>query len=135
MTFEIGQKVELNALGRTRIEGNGHRPKNRRKGEIVSISKAYKGSYRIKWETRKSVDQLHEDFLMDASGPVPLDDLKPCPFCRGEARTVAGGDRWYVTCTEAECFCSLGEIYDRDAMPDHHFQTEQDAVAAWNTRI
>jgi hypothetical protein len=60
--------------------------------------------------------------------------LSPCPFCGGEARSIEGDGKWYVTCTEAECFCSLGEIWDRDAMPDHHFTSEEDAVATWNAR-
>lgn len=72
MTFEVGQKVELNPLGRKRIEGNRRHPKNRRHGEIVGVSKAYVGSYRIKWKTRKSIDQLHGDFIMDAPGASAL---------------------------------------------------------------
>jgi len=61
--------------------------------------------------------------------------LKRCPFC-GHAGAIAieGGDRWYVACGNPHCFCALGEIYDPCAMPDHHFQTEENAVAAWNKR-
>jgi len=62
-------------------------------------------------------------------------ELLPCPFC-GEhtARTVEGDGRWYVCCCNPHCFCALGEVWDRDAMPDHHFLSEEDAIFAWNDR-
>jgi hypothetical protein len=33
-----------------------------------------------------------------------------------------------------DCYAALGEVYDRDAMPDHHFAEMEDAIAAWNRR-
>lgn len=66
-------------------------------------------------------------------------ELKPCPFCGCEA--MLGGDSesgaeygLYVFCTSTTCFVAMGEGYDRDAMPDHSFRTEEAAVEAWNTR-
>ena len=53
-------------------------------------------------------------------------DLKPCPFCGGEAETENRHNRytdwWEVKCTD--CNASLNERYEY----------EFEAVAAWNTR-
>ncbi len=67
-TLKVGQKVELNALGKERVERR--LGKTRRRGEIVGLSKAYPESYLIKWETRKTIDMLHCDFVMDAADYV-----------------------------------------------------------------
>jgi hypothetical protein len=40
----------------------------------------------------------------------------------------------YVVCMSPDCWCSMGENWDRDAMPDHQFRDEESAVAAWNHR-
>ena len=62
-------------------------------------------------------------------------ELKPCPFCGGNGR-IAGDERlYYVTCMSVHCYASIGEIYDRDAMPDHAFSASEDAAAAWNHRV
>ena len=65
-----------------------------------------------------------------------MSDLKPCPFCGGEAKICGPDDERmsYVACSNIACYCALGEDYDRDAMPDHSFATEEDATKAWNTR-
>lgn len=60
--------------------------------------------------------------------------LLRCPFCGGKARVVEGGERYYATCTKRRCFAAIGECYDRDAMPEHMFGSEAEAVAAWNRR-
>ena len=53
-------------------------------------------------------------------------DLKPCPFCGGEAETENRHNRytdwWEVKCTD--CNASLNERYEY----------EFEAVDAWNTR-
>ena len=66
-----------------------------------------------------------------------MNELKPCPFCGSPAHF--GGDSGsyssygiYVACDN--CFCAVGEAYDRDAMPDHCFPDEESAAKAWNTR-
>lgn len=59
-------------------------------------------------------------------------ELLPCPFCGGDAYTIESGGKWFVGCSQ--CYCNVGEAYDRDAMPEHMFATEPEAVAAWNTR-
>jgi hypothetical protein len=66
--------------------------------------------------------------------PKPESELLPCPFCGRAAR--AGGDDglWYVLCAGEDCHAAVGEGYDRDAMPDHRYYSEDAAVAAWNRR-
>jgi len=64
-----------------------------------------------------------------------MNKLKPCPFCGNEAHI--GGDEnpaygLYIACDV--CYCAVGEGYDRDAMPDHCFTSEEEAIKAWNTR-
>lgn len=61
-------------------------------------------------------------------------DLLPCPFCGRGALLQEGDGKFYVACSNAECFVALGERYDRDAMPDHIFYDEEAAASAWNTR-
>ena len=63
--------------------------------------------------------------------------LLPCPFCGHDAvlrddSGSAGG--FYVACTFLDCFATMGEGYDRDAMPDHAYMNAEDAIYAWNTR-
>src|ERR1043165_5741293 len=62
-------------------------------------------------------------------------ELLPCPAGHPIAQ-VCDSDRkmFYVVCVHAECFWTLGEGYDAYAMPDHSFTSEEDAIAAWNTR-
>lgn len=92
MTFQPGQKVELNALGRKRVEGDSIKAKNRRHGEIIAKSRVSAGCYRIKWATRKSEDFLHEDFIMDATGYVESSALKTIPERLRELRRTDDGD-------------------------------------------
>ncbi|MET1078226.1 MAG: Lar family restriction alleviation protein [Pseudomonas sp.] len=60
--------------------------------------------------------------------------LKPCPFC-GEKAQLTGdeGLGFYIEC--AECFCAVGQAYDRSGMPEHAFQSAAEAAAAWNQRV
>ena len=56
-------------------------------------------------------------------------NLLPCPFCGGEAQTLnqaPKGTGYSVGCNDDECrgFIALSWIYD----------TEAEAIAAWNTR-
>jgi hypothetical protein len=55
---------------------------------------------------------------------LPIVELKPCPFCGGEAETSQGGSAWFIHCKTPDCF----ESHD-----DFH-RTEPEAIAAWNTR-
>jgi len=55
-----------------------------------------------------------------------MTELKPCPFCGGEAETLTaesmyGGYLFGIMCNDC---CSRGDIYD----------TEAEAIEAWNTR-
>lgn len=73
--------------------------------------------------------------MTDKTEPPIAHTLKPCPFCGYQAATVEGNERFYVVCRNPECYAALGEIYDAYAMPEHHFATSEEAVAAWNTRV
>ncbi len=64
-----------------------------------------------------------------------MSKLKPCPLCGGGAQTFGSSlSGFYTACTNLDCCCSVGEAYDKDAMPDHQFATEALAEAAWNRR-
>jgi hypothetical protein len=41
---------------------------------------------------------------------------------------------FFVVCLGSECYCAVGEGYDRDAMPEHAFSSHEEAALAWNTR-
>lgn len=80
------------------------------------------------------------DNTQDADGqasPASAGSLLPCPFCGGEA-AISGSDwngpQFYVHCLTDDCYCCVGEGYDRDACPDHCFSSESDAAKAWNRR-
>ena len=51
------------------------------------------------------------------------ENLKPCPFCNGEAHTqyTRSNGRWYVVC--GNCHASTTDYLDSD-----------DAIKAWNRR-
>ena len=54
-----------------------------------------------------------------------MTELKPCPFCRSEAKLISRGRCNYVTCSnEDECWCGM-------TCP---VGTAEDAVQIWNRR-
>ena len=60
-------------------------------------------------------------------------ELKPCPFCGGEANTFQTrwtNNRWYTCCPSCETICGLPDGYDFVGKYD----TEAEAAEAWNTR-
>lgn len=60
-----------------------------------------------------------------------MSELKPCPFCGGQAETRLD-DRWWVHCVN--CTCEIGfEGMDENGCYGH-FETEAKAIDAWNTR-
>lgn len=71
-----------------------------------------------------------------------MTSLLPCPFCGGEAITRLA-DRvpfrgmlhsWYVTCMNDRCGCELG-FYGMDENGTcGTYETEEEAITAWNTR-
>lgn len=66
------------------------------------------------------------------------DNLKPCPFCGGEAhmqeRGTEEGERMVFCCACASCGASVEglEWVERDGLPG--FETEAQAIEAWNRR-
>lgn len=65
---------------------------------------------------------------------IPSDSLLPCPFCGSSAHFSGDSHSVYVACDSHDCFAAVGECYDRDGMPDHCFEDEAKAAAAWNRR-
>lgn len=67
----------------------------------------------------------------------PVEVLKPCPFCGGRAvlRGESADDGgFYAACKELKCYAAVGEGYDRSAMPEHCFGSQEKAAEAWNHR-
>lgn len=61
-------------------------------------------------------------------------ELKPCPFCGGEAKVVHSS-AVYVTCTE--CGCRTRQMNRRvrvESQKDEERRVEELAVKAWNRR-
>lgn len=52
----------------------------------------------------------------------PMTKLKLCPFCKGKAQSAGGAGCHYVFCNKC---C---------AQTDYGYETEQQAIAAWNKR-
>lgn len=71
-----------------------------------------------------------------------MSDLLPCPFCGSDAMTRLADTvprrgvlhSWYVVCLKSSCSCHLG-FYGEDEDGDCGiYETEEEAIAAWNTR-
>lgn len=55
-----------------------------------------------------------------------MDELKPCPFCGAEGDINYNYDKKFAPyCINEDCF--LNEL-------NHGFETEQEAIEAWNRR-
>lgn len=58
-------------------------------------------------------------------------ELKPCPFCGGEARIMRGGaEGWYGCCPRCFTINGLEDSYHFNGIHKYF----DDAVKAWNTR-
>lgn len=53
-----------------------------------------------------------------------MDELKPCPFCGGEAKVVDHGGFFTVGCTNLDCAATIDLLEP----------SEENAVADWNRR-
>ena len=58
---------------------------------------------------------------------LPKPEVKPCPFCGGEARMLHNMSKtdYWVECMNCKT-CSPGDL-------NNH--TKEEAIAAWNTRV
>ena len=55
-----------------------------------------------------------------------MEELKPCPFCGGQAELRIVGIGGYKTAYEVRCLnCGVGTDYDED---------KQSVIDVWNTR-
>lgn len=78
-------------------------------------------------------DQVDLLFMQGSSSADAKSELLPCPFCGSEAIIIGAYSEGYaVECKY--CRCAVGKEYDRDAMPNNDFCTEQEAINAWNKR-
>lgn len=60
------------------------------------------------------------------------EELKPCPFCGGEAEVVQFDFCFSVECTV--CDTKIGDCLCNDSGWVYPFNSEQKAIKAWNTR-
>jgi Lar family restriction alleviation protein len=67
-------------------------------------------------------DMLKYAFFIDLS-EVRMEEIKPCPFCGGEAWVCRTGILFYISCKNYEC----GANY-------HTKPTRKEAIQAWNQR-
>lgn len=51
------------------------------------------------------------------------EELKPCPFCGGEAEITKWHEGYFVECREQSCGGTIGA-----------YKTEEETIEAWNTR-
>jgi len=61
-----------------------------------------------------------------------MSELKPCPFCGGEAITIQEHG-WWVVCTDCSAEVGFEGMSDTSGCYGS-YQTEAEAIAAWNTR-
>ena len=65
------------------------------------------------------------------------EELKPCPFCGGDAELIIGFSRevFYVECTE--CRAMIGRSHKEGSCLRGrlHFDNKEDAIQAWNRRV
>lgn len=59
---------------------------------------------------------------------MPANELKPCPFCGGNARVVDSS--YSGSAIHVSCRCGAQMFGGR-----HHFGSEREAIDAWNIRI
>src|SRR5574344_1038545 len=55
-----------------------------------------------------------------------MSELKPCPFCGGEAHTSLIQSMWFVECDKKDCGALLG--FDAEKVG------KEEAITAWNRR-
>ena len=53
-----------------------------------------------------------------------MTELKPCPFCGGEAEIRVGYNHSYVRCSTPECYVRT-----------RRYKTAEEAVGLWNRRV
>ena len=52
-----------------------------------------------------------------------IEELKPCPFCGGDAEITKWHEGYFVECKKQRCGGTIGA-----------YKTEEEAIEAWNTR-
>lgn len=70
-----------------------------------------------------------------------MDDLKPCPFCGGEAElidsrlSVITKPVFYVECTSCNCIVGRRIMITSARKGKEYFGAKEDAIEAWNRRV
>jgi len=93
---------------------------NARMGEEVVMDKSQDTQRRIHDSIMAEIDSIYEKV-------TEHENLKPCPFCGGEAVIGDGGysgEKFFVRCRESNCPAAFGTIR----------KTYDEAVAVWNHR-
>ena len=63
------------------------------------------------------------------------EELKPCPFCGGEAWLRQWGSGWALTCRNNRTLARLADFTERECpIAIVLTPTKAEAIAAWNTR-
>jgi hypothetical protein len=53
------------------------------------------------------------------------DEIKPCPFCGGEAKLIGEPKCYWINCQNSDCLTSSGI----------NQKTEEEAIQYWNRRV
>lgn len=63
-----------------------------------------------------------------------FEELKPCPFCGGEARINKSSNVWYIECGKCNAFMGSRNLSWSASKGDLSFDNEGDCIKAWNRR-
>ena len=61
-----------------------------------------------------------------------MTELKPCPFCGGQAKVCQWRDTVDPNCTWIECECGAMMEHVHD---ESHVDAKEKAIKVWNTRV
>ena len=59
-----------------------------------------------------------------------MEELKPCPFCGGEASVDVDDNGYYVVGCDKDACCPCNIFYN-----NRGYYSEKEAIKRWNTRV